>query len=133
MKRNVDLTFKRDFNNSDDLNSFFNHIRLFLKQSKIPWKEPPMRVVRSDEDLVSDKDLTYKEILIIGNKQKRKETKKERWLQSNICDCCGKPLNKFPWKYRYGLCEKCDNQYLSQEKIIWRKEYWEKKNRIAWR
>lgn len=121
MKRNVDLTFKRDFNNSDDLNSFFNHIRLFLKQSKIPWKEPPMRVVRSDEDLISDKDVTYQEILIVGNKEKREEIKQENWLHSNICDCCGKSLDKIPWNFRgYNLCKECDNRYTNQKRIIWK-------------
>lgn len=135
MKRNIDLTMKRDFNNSDELNSFFNHIRLnFLHESKIPWKQSPMRIIRSDADLIKDSDLIYKEILITGNKDKRKETKKQRWLQSHICDCCGRSLEKYPWEAtRYGLCKLCDTRYLSTERIPWKNEFSREEKRIAWR
>ena len=122
MKRHIDLTMKRDFNNSDELDNFFSHIRLnFLHESKIPWKQSPMRIISSDADLIKDSDLIYKEILITGNKDKRKETKNERWLYSNICDCCGKSLDKIPWNFRgYNLCKECDNRYTNQKRIIWK-------------
>ena len=54
-----------------------------------------------------------------------------------ICDCCGKSLDKFPWKTKYGLCDECNDFHYKKDKVIWRnniiKIKEEKLNRICWR
>ena len=91
---------------------------------------------RLEEELWTIKTISDN-IIMLGNKSRRKEIKHRIWMNSNICDCCGKPLDKFPWKTKYGLCDECNDFHYKKDKVIWRnniiKIKEEKLNRICWR
>ena len=91
----------------------------------------------NDVYLIKDSETISDNIIILGNKSRRKEIKYRIWMNSNICDCCGKVLDKFPWKIKYGLCDDCNNFHYKKDKVIWRnniiKIKEEKLNRICWR
>lgn len=135
MKRNVDLTLRRDF--KDDNDEFDKFHRIILERihgknvSRIPWKIYAITEVRSDEDLIQDNELRYENIIITGSKSKRKNTKKYRYLNKDICDCCGIEF-KIPWKRKYGLCIECSKNF-SNERLPWKQGFEKEEKRIAWR
>lgn len=133
MKRAVDLTLKRDFyiKGSTSLENLIT-FRIFGTSTKLPWKiNRDVRQIRDDRDLVTDSDVSKEEIIITGNKSKRKETKKYRYLSRNICDCCGLDFGRIAWQHEYGLCKECSKDFPNREKIPWRNNSYYK--RIAWR
>ena len=142
MKRNIDLTLKRDFDNTEtqplfDLISRDLAMR-FGNKTRVPWKlGNRLTVINSNQDLIKNSETISNNVIIFGNKSRRKEIKYKIWMNSNICDCCGKTLDKFPWKIKYGLCDDCDNFHYKKDKIIWRNNITkikeEKLNRICWR
>lgn len=139
MKRNIDLTLKRDFNDVDD--GFFEaisrqlHFR-FYKNKETPWRKRTEFSLINNDDELKDIELSYDDILITGNKTKRAEGKFYRKIYKNVCDCCGKPLDYIPWKTKYGLCEKCDQSNPSGlSKFPWRNKinFKEDIGKICWR
>lgn len=133
MKRVVDLTLKRDFYVKSPM-SLENLItfRISGTSTKIPWRiNRDVRQIRDEKDLVLDSDISKEEIIITGNKSKREETKKCRYLSRNICECCGLEFGRIAWKYEYGLCKECSKGFPNREKIPWRDNLHYK--RIAWR
>ena len=118
MKRNVDLTSNRFFNN----NNWFNGVLTLglVTGEKFPWNAFAERVT-SDDDL--DSDLQRKAIIAVGNKATRAKGKFYREMDSeDYCDCCGARMNLKPWDREVGVCHKCENYYLKeQDKCKWRK------------
>ncbi len=142
MKRNVDLTLKRDFNDIEK-SSFFETISRSLRlrfwdKKELPWRTT-LRLRDNDNTWFEDIEVSYDNILITGNKVKRAEAKFYRKINKNICECCGKPLGYIPWKIKYVLCCKCSetyqyNQYKSTN-ISWRNKINLEQNskKICWR
>lgn len=137
MKRNIDLTLKRDFNNKNESTSniivrdLINRLGI---NTKIPWKmENHLTIVNNDYDLIQDNELINSNIIILGNKSKRDEIKHRMWINSNICECCGRTLEKFPWKIKYGLCDNCNNAYYKTSNIAWKDNDETLDKRICWR
>lgn len=139
MKRNVDLTLRRDFkSNNDSIGQFISqHLRINhnIKISKLPWKQSGLTRINSDADLVKDNDIYYDNIIITGSKIKRQETRKYKYLYSNICECCGKSLSRITWNVKYDLCKNCSERYNENIQIAWKNKFNENENekKIAWR
>ena len=139
MKRNIDLTLKRDFNNvknNDVIETVSRLLRLRIWGKKeIPWRTTS-RLINIDATHIKDSEMAYDNILITGNKTKRAKAKFYRKTNENICECCGKPLDYIPWKIKYGLCEKCSITYPNElDNIVWRNKTKFKQNseRVCWR
>lgn len=138
MKENIDLTLKRDFNDVND--DFFEtisrqlHFR-FYKNKETPWRKRTEFSLINNDDELKDIELSYDDILITGNKAKRAERENYRKIYKNVCDCCGKPL-VFPWKTKYGLCDKCNVGYPNKlNNIPWENQINFNQNlkRICWK
>ena len=139
MKRNVDLTLKRDFNDiekSSPLETISRSLRLrFWDKKELPWRTT-LRLINNDNTYFKDIETSYDNILITGNKVKRAKVKFYRKINKNICKCCGKPLDYIPWKIKYGLCEKCNIMYpYGLDNVIWRNKINPEQNskKICWR
>lgn len=136
MKRNVDLTLKRDFNNIEK-SSFFETISRSLRlrfwgKKELPWRTT-LRLRDNDNTWFEDIEVSYDNILITGDKVKRAEVKFYRKIYKNVCDCCGRPLDYIPWKVKYGLCDECDAVHsMKIDNIPWRNKINSNK-RICWR
>ncbi len=140
MKRNIDLTLKRDFNNVND-DKLFEAISRSLhlktwRNKETPWRtRTNFRLINNDNEL-KDSELLYDNILITGNRTKRAQGKFYRKIYKNVCDCCGKPLDYIPWKTKYGLCEKCEQSSPSElSKFPWKNKinFEQSIKRICWR
>lgn len=135
MKRNIDLTLKRDFNNVND-DKFFDTISRSLHLRTWHNKETPWRTnfrLINDDTQLKDSEMSYDNILITGNKIKRAEGKFYRKIYKNVCDCCGRPLDYIPWKVKYGLCDKCNAVHsIKIDNVPWRNKINSNK-RICWR
>lgn len=95
MKRNVDLTENRDFNENNGLVGIGDFLH------KESW-----------EDIQN-------QLILTGNANERNNKKMSLsfCVPDNFCDCCG---NTKPWDF-YGssLCCKCEELY--RNKIVWRR------------
>lgn len=119
MKSNVDLTSNEIFsrNSSDDIS-----VKIFTRflNRIFPWT--PFYICESDFDIDAQIE---REVIFTGNKEIRSSKKLcEEEYSGEYCDCCGYPLNKKPWLFRYGLCKRCNNLvYKTKEsdKIPWHK------------
>lgn len=139
MKRNIDLTLKRDFNDIEK-SSFFETISRSLRfrfwgKKELPWRTT-LRLRDNDNTWFKDIEVSYDNILITGNKVKRAEVKFHREKDRNICDCCGALLDNIPWKIKYGLCYKCNETYqYKSTNISWRNKINLEQNskKICWR
>lgn len=133
MKNTVDLTRRRDFNNIND-NGIITSIRRTInfqltgRKIELPWK-PSIRRIESDRDLTFQHGGLYREsdyykenILIVGNKEDRKEFKFRQKLNLDICERCGKDLARIPWKKSGCLCNDCikEMKYDKPERIPWK-------------
>lgn len=133
MKNTVDLTIKRDFNNIDDDN-ILNQTRRTINfqmtgnKSDLPWRSS-IRRVENDRDLsiqfgglYRESDYYNENILIVGNKEDRKEFRFKQKLNLDICERCGKDLAKIPWKRSDYLCKNCvkELKYDKPERIPWK-------------
>ena len=119
MKSSVDLTRERDFKKS--IIGLEGFIIRHITNSKVPWAINNMRLINSDEDLKGEEELNYYNLILTGTKNDRKDKRFHRLLNSSICDCCGNPLERFPWKRpgNWGLCKKCDKN-TKEIRICWR-------------
>lgn len=140
MKRNIDLTLKRDFNNKEKQPLFDLISRdlamIFRNKTKVPWKlGNRLTIINSEQDLIKDSETVSNNVIILGNKSRRKEIKYRIWMNSNICECCGKVLDKFPWKIKYGLCDKCEKIHLDDivNDIPWKDKNISYNKKICWR
>lgn len=139
MKRNIDLTLKRDFNNIEKRSPFeeiSRSLRLrFWAEKELPWRTA-LRLTNNDNTYFKDIEVSYDNILITGNKIKRAKVKFYREIDRDICDCCGVLLSNIPWKTRYGLCRKCNEAYhYKSTNISWRNKINPEQNskKICWR
>ena len=139
MKRNVDLTVKRDFNDiekSSPFETISRSLRLrFWGKKELPWRTT-LRLINNDNTYFKDIEASYDNILITGNKVKRAKVKFHRKTIKNICECCGKPLGYIPWKIKYDLCKKCNIMYpYGLDNVIWRNKINPEQNlkKICWR
>lgn len=138
MKRNIDLTLKRDFNGVKD-ETFFEAISRSLQlrihgNKETPWRTN-LRLINNDFELKTS-ETSYDDVLITGNKTKRTETKFCRKANENTCACCGRQLDYIPWKQKYGLCDKCDTIHCNKlDKVIWKNEInlSQDLKRVCWR
>ena len=106
--------------------------KILIKQNRLNLSHYN-RLIRSNKLTNIKEYLTYR----YKDFTNYKEIKYRIWMNSNICDCCGKALDKFPWKTKYGLCDECNDFHYKKDKVIWRnniiKIKEEKLNRICWR
>lgn len=108
MKSNVDLTSNEIFSrNIISTKRIARYIKgMFL------WTPPYIHKSDFDVDMQ-----TEREVIFTGNKEIRNCKKLcEEEYSGEYCDCCGYPLNKKPWLFRYGLCKRCNNRVYKTKK-----------------
>lgn len=151
MKRTVDLTIRRDFNNKNDdtlFNRVFSSILLTTtgKRKELPWRNQVRQITNDSElsiqhgGLYSDLDYYNYNCLVIGTKKDRKRFNFDRALNGNICERCGKQLQRVIWKRTNEFCDRCNQDLKSEEdkqleRICWLtdKSHSNNQNKIAWK
>lgn len=151
MKRTVDFTIRGDFNNKNDdtlFNRIFSSILLTTigKRKELPWRNQVRQITNDSElsiqhgGLYSDLDYYNYNCLVVGTKKDRKRFDFDRSLNENICERCGKQLQKVIWKRTNEFCDKCNQDLKSEkdkqlERICWltNKNYDYNQNKIAWK
>ena len=121
MKKNVDLTRRRDFYKGETQieRLIQNYINKTLKTfKKYPWYQLNFNHINSEDDL---EYYGNKNILVMGNKAQRNSQKVTELTDCVVCECCGKIFKRYPWSKYYELCEEC-NSIVSEnyiEGICW--------------
>jgi len=96
----IDLTSNRDFRKKFSLNDIWKR----MTGIKFPWKK------------IDSKNHTVQLtpcLFCVGYKHEILKNKQYVNSCNNNCMCCGKMINKIPWKNYKDLCNDCD-KYMQQ-------------------
>ena len=118
MKPTIDLTETRDFRGeqiSDNSTVFgvsiTDRIRgglppWIITVKTIPWK---LKTITTDDDLTDFKNSDR--LFPTGSRKDiLHQLSVKSALDDSLCDCCGAPINRYPWGRRWGLCSKCSDR-----------------------
>ena len=106
MNENIDLTENRDFRTPAPVDETTKFLTQYI-WGKFPWSKQQFQTVKSDEDLGISSEL-FSPIPLGDGEQRRNRKYIENAVSSEMCDRCGKPVQRFPWELRECLCVECN-------------------------
>lgn len=106
MKPNVDLTENRIFHTRSEFETLEQTFRKMMF-GRFPWIHNGFKIISSEKDIKQQNQIVF-----TGNKKERELSQQLQNMSLNpVCECCGKPLNKFPWeKTSLLICKDCDEE-----------------------